>query len=88
MLVKQGLPLDPCGFAAPQATARRADVDNLRTIPLDINGGDTTAHGTRTNVPYVHLIHEGLKILALNGRRKKKRDGSEYAGVNVDFHHN
>ena len=69
LVVKQRFPFDPRRFGSPESPTRRADVNDLRPVALNINGGNAAAHGSGPDVPHVHAFDDGVYVLGKSQSR-------------------
>ena len=65
LIVEQRLPFHAGCDRPPKAPTRSSDVNDFRSVPLDIDGGDAPTHGPGADVANVHAFDDGVDILSL-----------------------
>ena len=81
LIVEQRLPFHAGCDRPPKAPTRGSDVNDFRSVPLDIDGGDAPTHGAGADVANVHAFDDGVDILSLawdESHRQKEQDAPDF----------
>ena len=84
LIVEQRFPFHTSRDRSPKAPTRGSDVNDFRSVPLDIDGGDAPTHGTGADVTNVHAFDDGVDILSLAGDESRRQE--EQNAPDFEFH--
>ena len=81
LIVEQRFPFHTGRDRPPKAPTRGSDVNDFRSVPLDIDGGDAPTHGAGADVANVHAFDYGVDILSFawdESHRQKEQDAPDF----------